>query len=195
LENQEITIRRLTGAYRYPARPLLVAASNPCPCGYYPDMNRCNCTPKEVLRYQKRISGPFIDRIDFRVYVGRVNAEELQRNDKEESSATVRVRVEEAIERQKRRFKGTPFHFNADMTPDAVEHFCSLDSLLTAKMRIVYDQMGMSVRSYHKALKMARTIADLNGREMILERDLMMAVGFRLPELTEEEKGSGKEFY
>ena len=195
LENQEITIRRLTGAYRYPARPLLVAASNPCPCGYYPDMNRCNCTPKEVLRYQKRISGPFIDRIDFRVYVGRVNAEELQGNDMEESSAAVRIRVEEAIERQKRRFKGTPFHFNADMTPDAVEHFCSLDSLLTAKMRIVYDQMGMSVRSYHKALKMARTIADLNGREMILERDLMMAVGFRLPELTEEEKGSGKEFY
>ena len=66
LENREITIRRLTGAYRYPARPLLVAASNPCPCGYYPDMNRCKCTPKEVLRYQKRISGPFIDRIDCR---------------------------------------------------------------------------------------------------------------------------------
>ena len=194
LENQEITIRRLTGSYRYPARPLLVAAANPCPCGYYPDMNRCNCTPKEVHRYQKRISGPFIDRIDFRIFVGRVNAEELQVNNKEESSETVRERVTEAIERQKRRFKGTQFHYNADMTADAVEHFCPLNSLLTEKMRIVYDQLGMSVRSYHKTLKMARTIADLNGRDMILERDLMMAVGFRLPEVSEEEKNTGREF-
>ena len=194
LENQEITIRRLTGSYRYPARPLLVAAANPCPCGYYPDMNRCNCTPKAVHRYQKRISGPFIDRIDFRIFVGRVNAEELQVNNKEESSETVRERVTEAIERQKRRFKGTQFHYNADMTADAVEHFCPLNSLLTEKMRIVYDQLGMSVRSYHKTLKMARTIADLNGRDMILERDLMMAVGFRLPEVSEEEKNTGREF-
>lgn len=193
LENHEIVIRRLNGAYRYPARPLLVAASNPCPCGYYPDMNRCKCTPKEILRYQKRISGPFIDRIDFRVHVGRVNSEELQRNEREESSETVRARVTEAIERQKFRFKGTPFHYNADMTADAVEHFCALNSALTAKMRVVYDQLGMSVRSYHKALKMARTIADLNGREKILERDLMMAVGFRLPEYNEEHF-SGREF-
>ena len=171
LENQEIIIRRLTGAYRYPARPLLVAAANPCPCGYYPDMNRCTCTPKEVLKYQK-----------------------LQGSGHSESSETVRIRVMEAIERQKRRFRGTPFHYNSDMTPDAVEHFCPLNSLLTEKMRIVYDQLGMSVRSYHKCLKMARTIADLNGREMILERDLMMAVGFRLPEYNEEEKTSGREF-
>lgn len=194
LENQEIIIRRLTGAYRYPARPLLVAAANPCPCGYYPDMNRCTCTPKEVLKYQKRISGPFIDRIDFRVHVGRVGSNELQGSGHSESSETVRIRVMEAIERQKRRFRGTPFHYNSDMTPDAVEHFCPLNSLLTEKMRIVYDQLGMSVRSYHKCLKMARTIADLNGREMILERDLMMAVGFRLPEYNEEEKTSGREF-
>ena len=80
------------------------------------------------------------------------------------------------------------------MTPDAVEHFCPLNSLLAEKMRIVYEQLGMSVRSYHKCLKMARTIADLNGREQILERDLMMAVGFRLPEYREEEKMSGREF-
>ena len=157
-------------------------------------MNRCTCTPKEVLKYQKRISGPFIDRIDFRVHVGRVGSNELQGSGHSESSETVRIRVMEAIERQKRRFVGTPFHYNSDMTPDAVEHFCPLNALLTEKMRIVYDQLGMSVRSYHKCLKMARTIADLNGREMILERDLMMAVGFRLPEYNEEEKTSGREF-
>ena len=194
LENQEIIIRRLNGAYRYPARPLLVAAANPCPCGYYPDMNRCTCTPKEVLKYQKRISGPFIDRIDFRFHVGRVNSDELQGSDDQESSETVRMRVMEAIERQKRRFRGTPFHYNSDMTADAVEQYCPLNSFLASKMRIIYDQLGMSVRSYHKVLKMARTIADLNGREMILERDLMTAVSFRLPEYSEDKKMSGREF-
>ena len=102
--------------------------------------------------------------------------------------------VMEAIERQKRRFRGTPFHYNSDMTADAVEQYCPLNSFLASKMRIIYDQLGMSVRSYHKVLKMARTIADLNGREMILERDLMTAVSFRLPEYSEDKKMSGREF-
>ena len=89
-------------------------------------MNRCTCTPKEVLKYQKRISGPFIDRIDFRFHVGRVNSDELQGSDDQESSETVRMRVMEAIERQKRRFRGTPFHYNSDMTaeiPHSGMHF------------------------------------------------------------------------
>ena len=188
LENHEIVIRRLYGTYRFPARPLLVAAANPCPCGYYPDMNRCKCTPKEILRYQKRISGPLIDRIDFRVYVSRVNSQNLISDSaSEESSESIRMRVMEAIERQKHRFKGTPFHYNADLSGDAVEHFCPIGSRLAEKMRIVYDQLDMSMRSYHKSLKMARTIADLSGREEILERDLMTAVGFRLPEYSGED--------
>lgn len=187
LENHEIVIRRLYGTYRFPARPLLVAAANPCPCGYYPDMNRCKCTPREVQRYQKRISGPLIDRIDFRVYVSRVKSDSLiPGGEAEESSETIRMRVTEAIERQKFRFAGTPFHYNADLTGDVVERFCPIDSRLARKMRIIYDQLEMSMRSYHKCLKMARTIADLNGREDILERDLMTAVGFRIPEYNEE---------
>lgn len=194
LENHEIIIRRLFGTYRYPARPLLVAAANPCPCGYYPDMNRCTCTPREVQKYQRKISGPLMDRIDFRVHVSRVSADDLQGSDSEESSETIRERVMEAIERQKKRFKGTPFNYNSDMTPDALEHFCPLNSLLAEKMKGVYERLGMSMRSYHKTLKMARTIADLNGREMILERDLMTAVGFRLPEYSEDEYSSGREF-
>ena len=194
LENHEILIRRLLGAYRYPARPLLVAAANPCPCGYYPDMNKCLCTPRDIQRYQKKLTGPLIDRIDFRVHVGRVNSEDLQGGAEEERSEDMRVRVMEAIERQKYRFADSSFHYNADMTADAVEYYCPLDTRLAAKMRKVYDQLGMSVRSYHKTLKMARTIADLNGREKILERDLMTAVGFRLPEYTEEEYPSGREF-
>ena len=194
LENHEIIIRRLFGTYRYPARPLLVAAANPCPCGYYPDMNRCTCTPREVQKYQRKISGPLMDRIDFRVHVGRVSADDLQGSSAEESSEVIRGRVMEAIERQKHRFEGTPFTYNSDMTADALEHFCPLNSLLASKMKRVYEQLGMSMRSYHKTLKMARTIADLNSREMILERDLMTAVSFRLPEYKEEEYSSGREF-
>ena len=193
LESHEIVIRRLYGTYRFPARPLLVAAANPCPCGFYPDMNRCKCTPREVQKYQRRISGPLFDRIDFRVNVSRVNSKDMEDQNAEESSEVIRGRVMEAIERQKYRFKGTTFHYNADMTGDAVEHFCRLDSKLASKMRIVYDNLEMSMRSYHKSLKMARTIADLNGRDRILERDLMMAVGFRLPEFSDEEYSTGKE--
>ena len=159
-----------------------MAARNPCPCGYYPDMNRCRCTPFQVQNYQRRISGPFLDRIDFRVSVNRVSADELQGMHEEERSEVVRGRVIEAIERQKHRFAGTPFSYNADMDVQAVEKYCALDSQLAAKMRMVYEQIGMSARAYHKTLKMARTIADLDGREKILERDLMMAVGFRMPE-------------
>lgn len=189
LETHEITIRRLQGAYRYPAKMLLVAAANPCPCGYYPDMNRCRCTPFQVRNYQKRVSGPFLDRIDFRVTVNRISADELQGLHEEERSETVRARVMEAIQRQQHRFAGTPFSYNADMDVHAVEKYCALDTQLAARMRMVYDQIGMSARAYHKTLKMARTIADLEGREKILERDLMTAVGFRMPEESTEESG------
>ena len=205
LETHEITIRRLHGTYRYPARMMLAAASNPCPCGFYPDMNRCLCTPFQVRNYQKRISGPLIDRIDFRVHVDRVKAEDLQQTFKEESSESVRARVIEAVSRQAFRFAGTAFRYNADMDADAVECFCPLDTRLAARMRMVYEQLGMSARSYHKTLKMARTIADLEGREDILERDLMTAVGFRVSMSGEDGecdqalgsaagRGSGREF-
>ena len=195
LEDHQIMIRRLGGTYRYPARTLLVAAANPCPCGFFPDMNKCRCTPYEVQNYQKRISGPLLDRIDFRVSVDRVNAEELLDHSKEESSEVVRTRVMEAAERQRFRFRDTPFRYNADMDADAVEKYCPLDSTLSKMMRRVYDQMQMSVRTYHKTIKIARTIADLEGRERILERDLMTAVGFRMPEEAKEERrASGREY-
>lgn len=158
-------------------------------------MNKCRCTPYEVQNYQKRISGPLLDRIDFRVSVDRVNAEELLDHSKEESSEVVRTRVMEAAERQRFRFRDTPFRYNADMDADAVEKYCPLDSTLSKMMRRVYDQMQMSVRTYHKTIKIARTIADLEGRERILERDLMTAVGFRMPEEAKEERrASGREY-
>ena len=182
LEDHTITIHRVQGTYRFPARMLLVAAANPCPCGFYPDPGRCRCTPYQVQNYQRKLSGPLLDRIDFCVGVGRVEADLLQDMAPEEPSAVIRGRVIEAVERQQYRFQGTDCTYNADMNSDAVEHFCRLNSAEHRLMKILYDEMQMSARSYHKTLKMARTIADLEGREEILERDLMMAASFRVPE-------------
>ena len=167
-------------------------------------MNKCRCTPSQVRNHQKRISGPLIDRIDLRIFAERVKAEDLQQTSwegngggdlppicREESSEEVRARVTEAVNRQAHRFAGTPFRYNADMDAEAVERFCRLDSRLAAKMRMVYEQLGMSARSYHKTLKMARTIADLEGRDSILERDLMTAVGFRVSGYAEDEEADG----
>ena len=172
-------------------------------------MNKCRCTPSQVRNYQKRISGPLIDRIDLRIFAERVKAEDLQQSSwdengeeddlpihREETSEEVRARVIEAVNRQAYRFAGTPFRYNADMDAEAVERFCRLDSRLAAKMRMVYEQLGMSARSYHKTLKMARTIADLEGRDSILERDLLTAVGFRVSGYGEdEETDSGAQDY
>ena len=149
-------------------------------------MNKCLCTPFQVRNYQKKISGPLLDRIDLRIHVERVKAEELQQTNREESSEEVRARVTEAVNRQAFRFAGTAFRYNADMDADAVERFCPLDTRLAAKMRMVYELLELSARSYHKTLKMARTIADLEGREEIIERDLMTAVSFRVSESAED---------
>ena len=182
LEDHTITIHRVQGTYRFPARMLLIAAANPCPCGYFPDANRCRCTPCQIQNYQRKLSGPLLDRIDFCVGVHRVDAEMLQGEGRDETSAVIRARVTGAAQRQAHRFRGTDFLFNGDRNADAVERFCRLNSSVAKLMKILYDEMHMSARSYHKVLKMARTIADLEDRDEILERDLMMASGFRLPD-------------
>lgn len=182
LEEHEIVINRLGGSFRYPARMLLVAACNPCPCGYYPDRQRCNCTPSQIRRYQHKLSGPLLDRIDFRVSADRVTASQLQECSQEEPSARIRDRVMDAAERQRHRFRGTPFRYNADMNADAVEKFCVLDSLTAGRMRALYDELKMSARSYHKVLKVARTIADLDGRDRIILTDLEAASFYRIKE-------------
>lgn len=182
LEEHEITIHRLGGSFRYPARMLLVAACNPCPCGYYPNRQKCNCTPSQIQRYRQRLSGPLLDRIDFRVNVERVTAGQLQEHSGEEASEKIRLRVMDAVERQRFRLRGTPFRYNADMNADAAEKFCVLDSVTANRMRILYDELQMSARSYHKVLKVARTIADLEGREQIVLSDLETASFYRLKE-------------
>ena len=180
LEDKVVTISRAQGSVTFPANFMLAAAMNPCPCGYYGDTQRaCTCTPSMVSRYQKRISGPLLDRIDMFVEVPRVEYEKLVETPTAESSEVVRQRVREAREVQRRRFQDQRPVCNAEMGPEEVWHFCSLGEgsrgLLQAAMR----QLGLSARAFHQVLKLSRTIADLAGAEEIGVVHLAEALQYR----------------
>ncbi len=180
LEDKIVTISRSSGSLTFPANFMLLAAMNPCPCGYFGDPTReCTCSRGLVESYQKRISGPMMDRIDIHIAVPRVDYEKLSGNTLGEPSASVRQRVEAARARQNARFEGTPLHTNADMGPAEVRQFCELDqagrNLIKAAMR----QLGLSARAYHRVLKLARSIADLAGSEQIEVQHLAEALQYR----------------
>lgn len=180
LEDKAVTISRASGSLSFPANFMLVAAMNPCPCGYHGDpTHECTCSPGLVLSYQKRISGPLLDRIDIIVDVPRVDYDKLSGTGTSEPSSVVRQRVEQARERQRERFQDTRLYSNADMGPGEVRQFCELNdagrSLIKAAMR----QLGLSARAYHRVLKLARTIADLAGRQTIEVQHLAEALQYR----------------
>lgn len=162
LEDGTVTISRAQGSLTFPAKVMLVGAMNPCPCGFYGDSVRaCTCAESAVTRYQKRLSGPLLDRIDIHLEVPRVEYEKLTSDRAGEASATVRARVEAARERQRARFAGTALTCNADMGPGHVRRLCALDGTAQAVMRAAMQQLNLSARAYHRVLKLARTIADL----------------------------------
>jgi magnesium chelatase family protein len=180
LEDRVVSIARSTGTLTFPANFVLIAAMNPCPCGYANDpFKECTCSPVVVSRYQKRISGPLLDRIDIHVEVPRVDFDKLSDDRRGEPSAVIRARVEAARERQRQRFAGTHLRTNADMGVAEVRAFCRIDdagrSLLGAAMR----QLQLSARAYHRILKLARTIADLAGSERIEVAHLAEAIQYR----------------
>ena len=159
---------------------MLVAAMNPCPCGYYRDpVKECTCSLSNVLRYQKRISGPLLDRIDIHVEVPRVDYEKLSGNRLGEPSAKIRERVERACERQRARFAGTKLQVNADMGPAEVRQYCAIDDAGKNLLRAAMQQMQMSARAYHRILKLARTIADLAESDKIETPCLAEAIQYR----------------
>jgi magnesium chelatase family protein len=182
LEEREIRISRISGTFVYPARCLVLAAMNPCPCGYYPDPQKCRCTQAEIDRYQSRISGPILDRIDLCAETPRVNADALLRGREEEHSAAVRERVMKARGMQEERFRGTNFRYNSEMDAAAVEKYCPLGKEAARLMRDVFEKLQLSARAYHRTLKTARTIADLEGTDRITEDDLAEAFGYRVNE-------------
>jgi magnesium chelatase family protein len=153
---------------------------NPCPCGYHGDpMRECTCSPSMVSRYQKRISGPLLDRIDIHIEVPRVEYEKLSDDRLGEPSVTIRARVEAARARQMRRFAGTPLLSNADMGPAEVREYCQVDEAGRSLLRAAMKQLQMSARAYHRILKLARTIADLASTEEIQTAHLAEAIQYR----------------
>ena len=180
LEDKVVTISRAQGSVTFPANFMLVAAMNPCYCGYYGDSQRqCTCSPSMVNKYQKRISGPLLDRIDIFVEVPRVEYEKLTADAAGEESNAVRQRVEQASERQRHRFAGTSVQTNADMGPAEVWDHCKLDDAAQSLAKAAMDQLQLSARAYHRTLKLSRTIADLAGEDSIGVSHLAEAVQYR----------------
>ena len=180
LEDKHLTIARSAGSVSYPSSFMLIGSMNPCPCGYYGDAVReCTCSFAMVSRYQKRISGPLLDRIDIHIEVPRVEYEKLSDDRLGEPSAAIRARVEAARERQRQRFVGTRFLTNADMGPGEVRDYCQLDGAGKSLLRAAMQQLHMSARAYHRILKLARTIADLAGSDQIQTAHLAEAIQYR----------------
>ncbi|MBN2548794.1 MAG: YifB family Mg chelatase-like AAA ATPase [Anaerolineales bacterium] len=189
IEDKVVTISRAQGTLTFPASFQLIAAMNPCPCGYYGDaVKACTCSNAAVTKYQKRISGPLLDRIDIHVEVPRVAYEKLSDSRLGEPSAVIRERVEAARQVQRERFAAGATHSasaahlvtcNADMRPAEVRQFCQLDEVGRSLMRSAMNQLNLSARAYHRVLKLARTIADLAGSEQIAPAHLAEALQYR----------------
>lgn len=181
LEEKTITVSRAKYSVEYPANFMLVAAMNPCPCGYFNHPEReCICSPGSVHRYMGRISGPLMDRIDLHVEVTPVGPQELSSATPGESSAAIRERVVRAREVQARRFEGMPgIHTNAMMNAAMLREYCRPDRAGALLLEQAMERLSLSARAYDRILKVARTIADLDGREQIVAQDIAEAVGYR----------------
>ncbi len=180
LEGGGVTISRVSGAVTYPAEFMLVCAMNPCKCGWYGDPSgRCSCSQASIDNYQSHVSGPLLDRIDIIVDVPAVRFEDLRSREKAESSDAVRQRVNAAREVQHRRFAGEKTLSNARMTPAQTQKHCLLDEACEKLMKAAFDSMGLTARSYDRILRVARTIADLDGSESITPAHLAEAIQYR----------------
>lgn len=187
LEDRVVTVSRAQGSVTFPANFMLVGAMNPCPCGFWGDPTKeCTCSPPTIIRYQKRMSGPLLDRIDIFADVPRVEYEKLADEAVGELSEKVRERVEKARARQHERFAGTRLVCNAEMTPVEVREYCqdALEDGAKSLLRLAMNQLALSARSFHRVLKLARTVADLAGSEGITTAHVAEALQYR-------QRGSG----
>ena len=180
MEDKVVTISRAQGSITFPANFMLVAAMNLCPCGYYGDpVKECTCSASTISRYQKRISGPLLDRIDIYVQVPRVDYEKLADDRLAEGSDKVRHRVEAARSLQRARFDGSKLASNAEMTPVEVKAFCQVETEAHSLLKAAMNQLGLSARAFHRILKLARTIADLAEAQTINTSHLAEAIQYR----------------
>lgn len=180
LEDGVVSVARVNAKVEYPARFMLVASMNPCPCGNYGDPKRtCTCTPHQIARYLSRISGPLLDRIDLHIEVSRPRYEQLRSKAQGESSAAVRKRVNAAREMQRERFLGSGIFSNSQLSGALFEQACALDEKTSALLQAAFTALHMSARSYKRILMVARTIADLAGEERIREEHVAEAIQYR----------------
>ncbi len=179
LEEGKILVSRVHGSCEFPAAFILAAAMNPCPCGHFPDRNRCRCSDMQIRRYQSKLSRPLLDRIDLRVAVEEVSVEQLQGTAEEESSLAVRRRVKKARQLQTERFRGTGILSNASIPAEKLPVYCRLEPDGEAFLRKAFEALRISARAYHRVLRTARTIADLAGKEQIQKEHLKEAVLYR----------------
>lgn len=180
MEDKQVTISRVSGSITYPSSFMLIGAMNPCPCGYYGHPTRkCICTPKQVSGYMGRISGPMLDRFDIHIEAAPVEFADLSSNSKEESSESIRARVQAARDIQNERFKGTDITCNAGITPDKLHELCPVTDDAEQFLAKVFDKLGMSGRAYDKIMKVSRTIADMDGSDVIGREHISLAVQYR----------------
>ena len=180
MEDGVITISRAQAAAQFPCSVTVVAAMNPCRCGYFGHpTKKCTCSAQSVSKYLSHISGPMVDRMDLHVEVPPVEYEALSSKSAEEPSAVIRQRVEKARAIQAERYKNTGITCNARLTPALMQKYCVLTESASAMLKVAFDKMGMSGRAYDRILKVARTIADLDGAETIDTPHIAQALQFR----------------
>lgn len=180
LEDNVITISRAQRTVRYPANFMLVASMNPCPCGNYGSKtHECTCTPAQIAKYRSKLSGPLMDRIDLHIEVDNVTYGDLSSKEAGESSSEIKKRVDNARNIQLKRFEGTGVYSNSRMNNAMVSEFCKLTPECAQILKLAFERIGMSARAYNRILKVARTIADLEGEENILPSHITEAVGYR----------------
>lgn len=180
LEDGIVTVSRAQGSLTFPARFILVASQNPCPCGYASDPDReCVCSPSQIIKYRHKVSGPILDRIDLHVEVPRLAFEKLAASERAEASAPIRARIEAARAAQAARLSGHGILTNSEMTPSLVRQYCVLDNPSQQLIKQAVDSLHLSARSFHRLLKVSRTIADIAGEENILITHLAEALQYR----------------
>lgn len=180
LEEKEITINRLNGNYRFPCNIMLIASTNPCPCGYLGDEEKeCKCTEQEIHKYLKKISGPLLDRIDIQIEVKRPKYEKIMSKNKNETSLDIRKRVNNARNIQVERYKKFGIYSNAQLNSRLMAEFCVLDKRGEMLLEQAFIKLKLSVRAHERILKVARTIADLDGEKCINYKHIAEAIQYR----------------
>ncbi len=180
MEDNVVNISRVSASITYPASFLLIASMNPCPCGYYSDEeHQCQCTPRQIKNYLGKVSGPLLDRIDIQTEVKRTKIEDLQDNEKAESSKDICTRVNNARSIQLERYKNEKIYFNSQLSANQINKYCHLGKNEELLMRHAFERMNLSPRAYHKIIKLARTIADLRNTEKIDETHIGEALQYR----------------